>query len=77
MNAGRVETCDSLKTLKGFLSERGDHGATSLEIAERCSTVAPATLVSALRHNGYTIDCDYLRRTEAGKKVYKYTLKSA
>lgn len=74
MNAGRLETSAPLRILHSLLLERGANGATSLEIAERCSTVAPATLVSALRHNGYEVACDYLRRTEAGRKVYRYTI---
>lgn len=48
--------------------------ATSAQIQDECQVVAPATWISALRHNGIPVTCTYKGRTESGAKVYEYSL---
>ena len=74
MHFGSVDSCPRLKSILGLLLARGLEGATTLEIHEISGSMAPSTDVSAIRHQGYSIDCKYERRTETGKKVYRYAL---
>ena len=74
MHFGDVDSCPRLKSILGLLMSRGLAGATTLEIHEISGSMAPSTDVSAIRHQGYVIDCKYERRTDEGKKVYRYAL---
>lgn len=74
MHAGRVENSPSLQAVLGFLQLRGSAGATTWQLIEEAKVANPATEVSALRQNGYTINCKYEGKSESGRKVYRYTL---
>ena len=74
MNARSVKTSDKLKTVLGFLRSRASDGATSREIMEYCNTVAPGTVVSELRKNGYDVSCKFERITDGNAKVFRYRL---
>lgn len=74
MHAAKVENSPSLRAVLGFLKERGPQGVTSWEFIERCRVANPATEVSALRHNGYNIKCEYQETNENKRKVYRYWL---
>lgn len=74
MNHARLSTSPRMQKLLAFLRGRGKQGATSLEIAQEVPTVAPATEVSALRHNGYTVEQGYEGRTASGAKLHRYRL---
>lgn len=63
-----------LQRLLALLQRRGRTGATSLEIAIECRTVAAATCVSELRSNGYDVLAVQERDTDSGAKVYRYRL---
>lgn len=51
---------------------------TSLQVAQFHGTVAPATIISALRQHllgtGETVVCNYVRTTHDEKKVFLYRL---
>ena len=74
MHFGDVDRCPRLKAILGLLMARVLAGATSLELHDISGSLAPSTDVSAIRHQGYSIECKYERRTETGSKVYRYTL---
>lgn len=73
MNAGKVENSPGLKAVLGILELRGPAGVTTWQFIEEAHVANPATEVSALRHNGYQIDCKYEGKRN-GRKVYRYTL---
>ena len=77
MHTGKVGSSKQLSAALRALVNAGKHGITSSHLAAACGTVAPATVVSALRHNGYDIGCRFERTTPEGKKVYRYTLFAA
>jgi hypothetical protein len=56
VNAASLETSARLQAVLDFLANRPD-GATSMEIIKACNVVAPATVVSEIRHQGHRIDC--------------------
>lgn len=74
MNARHVETSEKLMKVLRFLRERGENGATSRDIMEFCGTVAPGTVCSELRKNGYAVSCTFERVLEGGSKIYRYRL---
>lgn len=49
--------------------------ATTLEIAQYTGSTRPSSDISELRANGFTIDCEYVGKSEAGRKIYRYTLR--
>ena len=72
MNHAKLATSGKMQAMLAFLRERGTAGATSMEIAQRFHLVAVATEVSALRHNGIAVSCEFERVTETGRRVYRY-----
>lgn len=74
MHYGCVDKSPRLKAILGFLMSRGLGGATTVEIHDICGALNPATEVSAIRHQGYSIDCKYEGRGATGSKIYRYTL---
>ncbi len=74
MHAGKVATSPKLQRILAFLRERGAQGATSLEITQACGTCAAATDVSALRHNGYAIDCERDQTHDPARRVWRYRI---
>lgn len=66
MHAAKL-SCPRLRRVLTLLTERTD-GATSMEIIQKCDVVAPATVVSELRHSGVKIDC------KREGKVWRYRL---
>ena len=73
MHAGKVENSPPLQAVLAFLKLRGSSGATTWQILDEAKVANPATEVSALRHNGYSIGCKYEGKHN-GRKVYRYTL---
>jgi hypothetical protein len=63
-----------LAPVLALFRQRGEAGATTLELHQANGSMASATDVAELRANGYTIDCQYEGRTSAGRKCYRYTL---
>jgi len=74
MNVAKLENSKRLQAILTLLQSRGATGATTREISEVSGALNPATEVSALRHNGVSVDCAYQGRTETGSKVYRYWL---
>ena len=74
MNAGSIKTCETLQKILSLLEFKGPSGATTLEIHNAVGCLNVATNVSALRQNGYKINCHFERLTEDRRKVYRYTL---
>lgn len=74
MHAGKAEKSPSLKACLTLLRARGSQGVTTWEFIEAAHVANPATEISALRHNGYTIKCQYESVNENGRKIYRYTL---
>lgn len=60
--------------LLAFLKERGKQGATSIEISDVCCTPRSASDVSELRANGIGVTCRHESTSEAGRRIYRYTL---
>lgn len=61
-----------------FLRTRESQGATSVElvdeIAKESRTLNIGTTMSELRAKGYNIGCKFSHTTDAGAKVFRYTL---
>ena len=76
MHAAKVANSPPLQAVLGFLRSRGAQGATTWEFIEEARVANPATEVSALRHNGYNIECKYQEKRN-GRKVYRYWLREA
>ena len=72
MNAAKLERSERMQAILAFMRERGTAGATSLEIAVRFNVLNVGTEMSALRHNGVNVDCEFERETETGRRVYRY-----
>ena len=68
------KTSPSLRRLLSVLKD--GRWYTTRELGELTRLQNIATWVSALNHpkNGFTIVCEYVRRTEGGGKVYRYRL---
>jgi hypothetical protein len=75
MHAAKVENSPALQSILAFLRERGATGATTWEILERCRVGNPATEVSALRKNGFNIECKYQFTSGDRRKVYRYWIR--
>jgi hypothetical protein len=74
MHAARIAESPRLQRVVAFLRERGNRGATSLEIAQECAVVAPSTYISELRANGLTVRSQQERTTDTGARVWRYWL---
>ena len=74
MHAAKVANSPPLQAVLAFLKARGAQGATTWEFIEEARVANPATEVSALRQNGYTIECKYQEKRN-GRKVYRYWLR--
>lgn len=74
MHAAKVEKSPRLQRILAFLRQRGERGATTLEIAIECTVVNTATYVSELRQNGFTIERTHERTTPGGAAVHRYRL---
>lgn len=74
MHFAKVSESPRLQRILSFLRSRGTTGATGREIVVNCEVLNPATYVSELRKNGYTIDCAFERETSSSAKVYRYRL---
>lgn len=74
MHAGKVENSPPLQACLALLKSRGPQGATTWEFVEIAHVANPATEISALRHNGYTIIRKYEGKNNNGRSVNRYTL---
>lgn len=57
MNAAKLERSERLQRVLTLLKNYPTMGVTSMEIIVGAQVVAPATVVSELRHQGYNINC--------------------
>lgn len=73
MNAAPL-TSPRLAAVVSMLRRRGDYGATTAEIQSETGSMAVHSDVAEIRANGLAVDCKFDSRTEAGRKVYRYTL---
>lgn len=74
MHAAKVENSPGLQAVLALLRQRGGQGATTWEFIEIAHVANPATEISALRHNGYTINRKYEGKNANGRSVNRYTL---
>lgn len=74
MHFAKIENNKPLQDILTLLRERGERGATTAEIHSYASVENPATWVSALRKNGYSVECKYVGLSENKRKVYNYRL---
>ena len=65
---------ERMQKLLTFLRERGQHGATTLEINEHCSSTRASSDVSELRANGVRVVMSYEGKTESGRKIHRYAI---
>jgi hypothetical protein len=71
----RLSASPRLQRLLAFLRERGEKGATTMEIITGASVVAVNSAVKELRMNGYRVECVMERGgKDAASNVYRYTL---
>ena len=74
IHAAHLATSERLQKLLYLLKAHVLEGITSLEINEALGILNPGTEVSALRRNGFDIDCKYDGKTSTGAKRYRYFL---
>jgi predicted transcriptional regulator len=55
MNAANLEKSDRLKRVHNLLAGGGEH--TTLDIIQKAGVCAVNSIISELRMNGYSIDC--------------------
>ena len=70
MHARTLENSPRLQQTLGVLSDGKRH--TSAEIRNITKSVCVGTDISELRHNGKTIECQLVGKTDEGNKVYEY-----
>lgn len=76
MNTFHHGTLESprLAKLLAYLKQRGDDGATTLELAQGCYSTRPSSDVSELRANGVLIETLFEGVNENGRRVHRYRL---
>jgi hypothetical protein len=74
MNYGKVKTSARLQMTLSILLTGPK---TTREIREFTDSCAVNSDISALRMNGYEIDCTPTGRSKSGNKTYLYTLRSS
>ena len=67
MHAGKLESSKRLQLVYGILADHQPH--STWELAQATQSCAISTDVSALRHNGVTINCK-----QVGRGRYEYTI---
>ena len=75
MHAAKIEKSETLQRLRDYLTTQGATGATSYQLVVALELVAPATWVSALRKNGYDVECKYEGTNPHGSRIYRYVLR--
>lgn len=74
IRAASLDT-NRLQSVLAFLRERGERGATTLEIVERCKVLAPNTAIAELRERGIPVSkAKSERETDTGRRVFRYVL---
>ena len=72
MHCGKVKNSPPMRRVLALLRKKRQ---TTLEIQIKARVCNPATWISALRHNGFDITCEYMGRDEkSGARVYRYQL---
>ena len=82
MHFARLDRSDTLRRILLLLQTRGEAGVTTAEISQAFREAGSglesvSTWISALRHNGVNVECEYVGMTETRRKIYKYRLVSA
>ena len=65
-----------ISKLVDLLKRQGDFGVTSLDISRICDTPRAASDVSEARACGFDIHAQYEGKSPAGRKIYRYRLKT-
>ena len=68
----KIDGSKPLQRIVAYLGDRGELGATGLEVATQCRVLNVATWVSHLRRQGIPIETVFDRTTEEGARVYRY-----
>lgn len=63
-----------LKKLLALLQERGESGATTMEICDQCASTRASSDISELRKNGVQVAMEYRGLNGNNRKVYRYKL---
>ncbi|MCK5606533.1 hypothetical protein KAR91_31815 [Candidatus Pacearchaeota archaeon] len=72
MHVGKLKNSPPMRRVLALLKKKHQ---TTLEIQIKARVCNPATWVSALRHNGFNITCEYMGKDEkSGARVYRYQL---
>ncbi len=71
----RIEKSKRLQRVLELLRQRGRTGATGREINHLCDVLNPGGACSELARNGFTIACKFIGTSDAGRKVYRYSLR--
>ena len=72
MHNANIETSKRLQDTLGALIAFDE--PTTREIQQSTGSMSVSTDISELRQNGYEIDCWQDRKTENGRKIYRYKL---
>lgn len=75
IHAAKIENSKRLQRVLAFLRERGDRGATTMEILRYRNVCTPC--INELRANGVRIDTIPEGKTEDGSAVYRYVIRPA
>lgn len=63
-----------IKKVHEFLKARGDTGATTIELTDACGTTRASSDCSELRANGVNVVAEYVGKSDAGRKVWRYKI---
>lgn len=73
-HACNLATSPRLQKVRDFLRERGEVGATTMEIIKNCGVCAVNSIITELRRNGLVIDAHGPALNDQGARVYRYVL---
>lgn len=73
IHAADLKKSARLQRVLAFLRDRGQAGATTMDIIRSCSVVAVNSVVSELRVNGYNITATR-ERDDGDTRVYRYRM---
>ena len=71
---GHPETSQRLRAALSLLQNRGPAGATTWELHDITTDMAPHSTISELRECGFDIQTKYEGKNDNRRKVYRYTL---
>lgn len=75
MHSADVDKSERLRRTLDVLNAFPE-GAITWDIQCLTNSMAPATDISELRHNGYDVACKYEGKTSTNRRIFRYRLNS-